>query len=451
MKPFKLVLFFIASALAGCDMIYTHKALPESGSKVYAIPYYMQGEFYDIDWGFRIVTTSTTIKYYDGETLKKSYTLGSNLEIRKYKGHYYFNLMDYEAGKNRYFQMIVEDDPSADLITLYQIKIPENHADIGFKYLGENENSDPMYSWEPTESEFLLYGTDEDNWLFVTKMGSYQDYLDNQEAFKDILGSENDWLGGNTGIDDGIFDKTPSSTCLDGNCSDGIGFRQYDGGDKYWGCFKDGMRHYFGAYFWEEGGFYIGTWHENSYSDYKHGIEVYEDGRKVYHNNPRPSWGETGCVLGDCTDGYGVYIWSDGGMHIGNWKNSEPHLMGYKIWASGDFWFGMYNEGDRKTNRHGIYVWDDGSDAIYTDAHYFSSTGCLHGDCDDNFGTYRWDNGDIHTGFWENKDQMYFSAKFWDSGDFFYGMYKNGDRLRSGFYVYEDGTVDVRTDKVSFR
>ena len=447
MKYFFLFSLSLVLVLTGCDMVYTHKVMPENGSKMYSIPSYMQGEFYDIDWGFRVFTTSTTIKYYDGETLEKTYTLGENLEIRKYKDHLYFNLKDYVEGKYRYFQMIVEDDPSQDLITLYQLKLPENFEDVGFIYLGEGpESGDVLYSWEPTESEFLLYGTNEDNWLYVSKLGTYQDYQENTENLYDL------GIGDNSGTSEkGIFDRTPSSTCIEGNCSNGVGFKQYDGGDMYWGFFKDGMRHFFGAYFWNEGGFYIGAWYENSYSDYKHGIEVYDDGRKVYHRNPRLDWGETGCVSGDCYDGYGVYIWDDGGMHIGNWENSDPHLMGFKFWASGDFWFGMYNNGDRKTNRHGIYVWDDGTDAIYTDAHNFSSSGCLFGDCDESFGTYRWENGDIHTSFWQNKDQMYFSTKFWESGDFFFGLYKDGDRLKRGVYVYEDGTLDPRTDYVTYR
>ncbi len=31
----------------------------------------------------------------------------------------------------------------------------------------------------------------------------------------------------------------------------------------------------------------------------------------------------TGCVYGDCSNGYGKYVWENGDEYIGNWKNGS--------------------------------------------------------------------------------------------------------------------------------
>ena len=31
---------------------------------------------------------------------------------------------------------------------------------------------------------------------------------------------------------------------------------------------------------------------------------------------------QTGCVSGDCENGYGTYIWDNGDKYIGGWSNS---------------------------------------------------------------------------------------------------------------------------------
>ena len=44
----------------------------------------------------------------------------------------------------------------------------------------------------------------------------------------------------------------------------------------------------------------------------------------------------TGCVYGDCSDGYGKYVWESGDIYIGNWQNGNTNGDGTYTFNSGD-------------------------------------------------------------------------------------------------------------------
>ena len=54
------------------------------------------------------------------------------------------------------------------------------------------------------------------------------------------------------------------------------------------------------------------------------------------------------CVSGDCDDGFGTYVWQNGDMYVGFWKNGSKHYFGMHFWKDGDFWYGLYKDGNRK-------------------------------------------------------------------------------------------------------
>ena len=37
---------------------------------------------------------------------------------------------------------------------------------------------------------------------------------------------------------------------------------------------------------------------------------------------------KTGCISGDCVNGYGVYVWYSGNKYEGWWKNDQRHGQG---------------------------------------------------------------------------------------------------------------------------
>ena len=43
----------------------------------------------------------------------------------------------------------------------------------------------------------------------------------------------------------------------------------------------------------------------------------------------------TGCISGNCVNGYGVYVWEDGQQYEGWWKNDKRNGQGTNTYASG--------------------------------------------------------------------------------------------------------------------
>ncbi len=248
----------------------------------------------------------------------------------------------------------------------------------------------------------------------------------------------------------GQSSSSSSNGCILGDCQNGWGGFKYYNGDYYFGLYKDGMRNYLGAYYYNSGASFIGNWQDNEDGQ---GIYINSEGGWKVITHPGFYWPETGCLWGDCDNGFGVYVYDNQDIHVGFWDMAgEKHLFGAQFWTDGDFWIGVYNHGDRDSDAHGIYAWDDGTYEIYTDAINYlrGGTECKYGDCDYDFGIYWWESGDHHTGYWDDGYQDYLSFKFWADGDFFFGLYKDGERLNRGFYVYEDGSVEARTSRVSY-
>ncbi len=263
--------------------------------------------------------------------------------------------------------------------------------------------------------------------------------------------------------------QTESVNCIFGDCSNGYGVYVYDDGDRYEGYFENGIRHgmgnyfyssgsiysgmwkngdkhLFGMYAWADGDFYIGLWKDDERM--RHGIYAWDDGNYEARTSA-VTYSESGCVYGDCDNGFGVYIWSDGDIHSGHWKNGKQHGPAAKFWADGDFFYGVYKDGQRLSR--GIYVYGDATIDMRNDRVSFENTGCLSGECYDGFGLYSFTDGDIHDGFWRDDLKHGLGMMFWESGDFFIGMYEKGTRLQRGIYAWPSGSNEVRTEYHFFR
>ena len=51
---------------------------------------------------------------------------------------------------------------------------------------------------------------------------------------------------------------------------------------------------------------------------------------------------QTGCVSGDCENGYGTYIWDNGDKYIGGWSNSLKSGQGKYFWVDGSKYEGGF-------------------------------------------------------------------------------------------------------------
>lgn len=267
----------------------------------------------------------------------------------------------------------------------------------------------------------------------------------------------------------GSSNRRSTEGCVFGDCENGYGKKTYNNGDVYFGYWQNGRWHgwgqyyisenndlfsgnfvegkqqYLGAYFWDSGDFFVGLYKDGK--RLKRGFYSWEDGSKEMRTDSF-SYEETGCVLGDCDEGYGVYIWSNGDMHAGFWKGGVQHGFGAKYWASGDFFYGLYKNGDRL--KRGLYAFESGTDSYRIEKFLFNETGCVSGNCQNGFGTYIWESGDVKTGFWKDGYSNGLNFMFWNDLDFFYGVYRDNERLSRGLYVYEDGSNDYRTQTIDF-
>ena len=177
----------------------------------------------------------------------------------------------------------------------------------------------------------------------------------------------------------------------------------------------------------------------------------------------------TGCVSGDCTNGwgkyrynngyydgfwlnskkhgYGLYNWKDGGKYIGNWTNDKMEGYGVYIAKNNDNIIGQYRNGE--LNGLGLTVsgdtWKQGeyNDGKLVVAYDFYSTdnsaGCTAGDCYNKYGRYKWDNGDTFTGFFKN-GKMHMGTYKFANGDKYSGMFNSNNQYHgTGRFFFSSG------------
>lgn len=178
----------------------------------------------------------------------------------------------------------------------------------------------------------------------------------------------------------------------------------------------------------------------------------------------------TGCVKGDCQNGwgkyqydngfyegfwidgmkngYGLYGWNDTGDYIGNWMNDQMDGYGVYTADNDDLIKGIFRNG--QLNGIGVTKtgekWEQGifNDGNLQSAQAFSSTGndsgCTAGDCQDKYGRYKWSNGDAFTGFFRNGN-MYIGTYTFSNGDKYSGMFNNENQYHGmGRFWFKNGT-----------
>ncbi|MCR9144379.1 MAG: hypothetical protein NXI24_19215 [bacterium] len=65
-----------------------------------------------------------------------------------------------------------------------------------------------------------------------------------------------------------------------------------------------------------------------------------------------------GCVIGDCENGSGTFVYENGDRYVGDFKNGERDGKGTFEYANGDRFIGGYANGER--NGEGTYVFANG-------------------------------------------------------------------------------------------
>jgi hypothetical protein len=243
--------------------------------------------------------------------------------------------------------------------------------------------------------------------------------------------------------------------CLSGNCENGNGIQTYEGGGRYEGNFKEGLRNGLGNYIWSNGDKYSGEWKEGKLTGY--GTYTFISGivQTGYWENsvflgasPKDETAKnesTGCISGNCENGYGVKTYSKGGRYEGNFKNSFREGEGNYIWASGDKYSGYWVAGDY--TGYGTYTYSNG---IVQSGYWYknefigaepnsSLTGCVSGNCQDGNGICIYDKGRYEGNFnggFRNGQGTY----YWKEGDKYIGEWTEGHLTGMGTYYFNSGT-----------
>lgn len=287
--------------------------------------------------------------------------------------------------------------------------------------------------------------------------------------------------------------------CIAGNCTNGYGVFIYPNKNKYIGQFKNGMKNGEGLQLDpKQGGFYIGGWKndkENGFAKiYNTNNEIMFSGKFSNGNpttTPTKSGAKTGCVFGNCENGFGHYIFENGDIYIGEFKNNQQHGEGTFTWKQdGSKHIGFFEKGIQ--NGIGRYLDKNGKvlmDGVFSNGAYVNGSKiekkytdkkkCLVGDCIDGYGIYIetfepgwsdafkeyvntfevryegfWKNGKKHGfGFQEDRMANKFVGQFnkneatgkgvinFSNGDVYSGELEDGRMHGNGTMKYTDGTT----------
>ena len=98
---------------------------------------------------------------------------------------------------------------------------------------------------------------------------------------------------------------------------------------------------------------------------------------------------KTGCIKGNCVNGKGTFIWSNGDKYNGDWKNQKPHGLGTFKWVDGTKYIGDWKFGLQ--DGQGTVTWSNGDKYI---------GGRKNGQADGQ-GTFIIANGTTQSGEWK--------------------------------------------------
>ena len=178
-----------------------------------------------------------------------------------------------------------------------------------------------------------------------------------------------------------------SGTCLKGDCDNGYGEFKHTNGYMSEGFFKNGvpygpmhvnveaknessMAFLKGNYKEYDGMLY--RYYGNRYTemvDYKKQIGVLNDAkeRKTYKYNFKngkavsktllQEKANIGCIVGNCTNGSGVYKYNDGAFYFGTFQNGKYHGFGKLDYKNGNQYIGEFSYGKR--HGFGTYIWSE--------------------------------------------------------------------------------------------
>jgi|TARA_B100000959_G_scaffold59366_1_gene62251 hypothetical protein len=149
------------------------------------------------------------------------------------------------------------------------------------------------------------------------------------------------------------------------------------------------------------------------------------------HSGPMPKiTGE--CVSGDCDNGQGTYIWSDGERYKGEWKYGKFSGKGIFIYRDGHKYVGHWEDG--KKHGKGTMINSGGKKIFYGT---YKTNDPFTGKAD-----WSYKSGATYKGDVENGKANGLGS--WTNNNYHYnGEYKDDRRSGWGIATYEDGSNHI--------
>lgn len=156
------------------------------------------------------------------------------------------------------------------------------------------------------------------------------------------------------------------------------------------------------------------------------------------------------CIVGDCDNGSGTYIFPDKSKAEGSWRNGKLNGKCKIFYKSGATYEG--DMVDDKKSGFGKFIYSNGnyfegsykSDRKNGTGKYFGTTGYYEegkyiNDTLTGYATIKYSNGDKYVGYTINGSPEGNGIYYFAGGDKFEGVYRNGNRNGNGTLYYAKG------------
>ena len=145
---------------------------------------------------------------------------------------------------------------------------------------------------------------------------------------------------------------------------------------------------------------------------------------------------QTGCISGDCNNGYGTWVYKSGAKYVGNYSKMKFHGKGTYHYSNGDIYNGYF----RNDSRHGFGVYLNKA----TGDKY---SGYWKNDKRNGQGTLVFGNkskwaGEKYKGNWRNDTRDGWGTYYYKTGDKYVGGWKFNKLNGEGSYFYAGGKVE---------
>ncbi|AQS93139.1 hypothetical protein BXQ17_03180 [Polaribacter sp. BM10] len=160
-----------------------------------------------------------------------------------------------------------------------------------------------------------------------------------------------------------------------------------------------------------------------------YGTFIFESGAKVegfFKNRKLNGYAEFVYANGDTysgnylegqLDGYGIYHWKQNNLHYyGHWKDTKQHGYGYFVKNGETVEAGIYNEGKLVTN-------------LLTDFSNGKSSGNCLGNCTNGYGSITYDQGDVYEGLFKNGKPYKAGTYMWTNGNSYMGDWDESGKI----------------------